>query len=161
MAKKGIHMFLAEDIMTREVETISPSASLTTVSQKMAKERISSLIVTEKKKPLGIISERDFIRKVLARGGKKSMKVKDVMSSPVLSVQPRESITNAAKLMHENEIRHLLVTQDGEIKGIITETDLLRGESEYVKAHQFLQNLIMALFITILILFIVFFRIQL
>lgn len=152
-------MFLAEDIMTKVVETTSPTSTLKSVSQKMAKKEISCIVVAEKKKTLGIISERDFVKKVLAHDGKGRLTAKDIMSSPVLSIKPRETVTNAAKLMRENKIRHLLVTENNSIKGIITETDLLRGEAEYIKAHQFLQNLIMALFITILLLFVIMFRI--
>ncbi len=152
-------MFLAEDIMTKVVEKTSPTSTLKSVSQKMAKKEISCIIVADKKKILGIISERDFVKKVLNSDGTKRLYAKDIMSSPVLSIRPRETINNAAKLMRENKIRHLLVTENNSIKGVITETDLLRGETEYIKAHQFLQNLIMALFVTILILFIIMFRI--
>ncbi len=152
-------MFLAEDIMTRKVETITKDSSVRTISQKMSKRSISSIIVVDGKRPIGIISERDFVNKVLSTS-KKSLKAKDIMSSPVLSVQPRETINNVAKLMRDNGIRHLLVTENNSLKGIISETDVLSGESEYIKAHQFLQNLIMALFITILLLFVIVFRVR-
>ena len=152
-------MFLAEDIMTKEVETSSQDSTLKSISQKMSKKGISCIIVTEKKKPVGIISERDFVKKVLSQSGKGKLTAKDIMSSPVLSIKPRETVNNVAKLMRENKIRHILVTENNSVKGIITETDVLRGETEYIKAHQFLQNLIMALFITILLLFVIVFRV--
>ena len=152
-------MFLAEDIMTKEVETTSPDSTLKSISQKMSKKGISCIIVSEKKKPIGIISERDFVKKVLSQSGKGRLTAKDIMSSPVLSIKPRETVNNVAKLMRENKIRHILVTENNSVKGIITETDVLRGETEYIKAHQFLQNLIMALFITILLLFVIVFRV--
>ncbi len=154
-------MFLAEDIMTKKVETVSGTASIKSITDKMAKKHISSVIVLgDDKKPKGIISEKDFIKKVLARTQKKNQKAKDIMSSPILSISPKESVNNAAKMMRENGIRHLLVTDEGSMKGIITETDVLSGETEYIKAHQFLQNLIMALFITILLLFVIVFRVS-
>ncbi|MFP4118257.1 MAG: cyclic nucleotide-binding/CBS domain-containing protein [Candidatus Woesearchaeota archaeon] len=154
-------MFLAEDIMTRKVESVSENASVKTISEKMAKKNISSVIVYDKnKKPKGIISEKDFVKKVLSKNSKKGLNAKKIMSSPILSVRPKESVNNAAKTMRENGIRHLLVTEKESIKGIITETDVLSGETEYIRAHQFLQNLIMALFITILLLFVIVFRVK-
>ncbi|MFW5852599.1 MAG: cyclic nucleotide-binding/CBS domain-containing protein [Nanoarchaeota archaeon] len=152
-------MFLAEDIMTKDVVITTPDASVKGVAQKMNSKQISCIIVSDKKKPIGIISERDFIRKVFAKDAKKGMKAKDIMSTPVLSISPRETVNNAARLMRENKIRHMLVTNENKVKGVITETDVLSGETEYVRAHQFLQNLILALFITILLLFVMVFRV--
>ncbi len=147
--------------MTRKVEYVSETASVRLISEKMTKKDISSVIVSGKDdKPKGIISEKDFVKKVLSKSSKKSLKAKDIMSSPILSIKPKESVNTVAKTMRENGIRHLLVTDGNTVKGIITETDVLSGETEYIKAHQFLQNLIMALFITILLLFIIVFRIR-
>ena len=154
-------MFLAEDIMTTKMEHVTESASIKSISEKMAKSNISSVLVYDKKnEPKGIISERDFIKKVLSKKTKKDLKAKDIMSSPILSIRPKESVNVAAKTMRENGIRHLLITDGETVKGIVTETDVLNGETEYIKAHQFLQNLIMALFITILLLFVIVFRIK-
>mgnify|MGYP006281056783 CR=1 FL=1 len=153
-------MFLAEDIMTKTVVSVSVDATVKTIASKMSAKKISSVVVTKNKKPVGIISERDFIQKAFSKTSKNTLKAKDIMSSPILSLQPRDSINHAIKLMRENKIRHLLVTMNSSLKGIISETDLLRGESEYVKAHQFLQNLIMALFVTLLLLFVIIFRIK-
>lgn len=153
-------MFLAEDVMTRTVVTVSTSASLKTLSVKMANRRISSIVVVTGKKPVGIISERDFVKKILSKGRSQQITAKDIMTTPVISLRPRDTISHAVKVMKEQDIRHLLVSEDGNIKGIISETDLLRGETNYVKAHQLLQNLIMALFLTLLLLFIVVFRVK-
>ena len=152
-------MFLAEDIMTKVVESTSPSSTLSSISKKMARKEISCILVVENRKPVGIISERDFVKKVLSHPKKEKILAKDIMSSPVLSIKPKETVSNAAKLMSDNKIRHILVTDNNSVKGIITETDVLRGETEYIKAHQFLQNLILALFITILLLFVIVFRV--
>lgn len=151
-------MFLAEDIMTKRVVTVSSTVSVKTIAEKMGTKNISSLVVLDNKKPVGIISERDIVQKAIS--SRKALKAQNIMSSPVLSIQPKDSISNVVKLMKENSIRHLLVTENGILKGVISETDVLRGETEYVKAHQFLQNLIMALFVTILVLFVIVFRVR-
>lgn len=153
-------MFLAEDIMTRDVVTVAPTASMKTIASKMANRKISSIIVVEKKMPVGIISERDFVRRVFSRNKGTNIKAKDIMSYPVLSVRPRDTVAQAVNIMKENSVRHLLVTEENNIHGIITETDLLRGETNYVKAHQFLQNLIIVLFLALLLLFVVVFKIK-
>jgi CBS domain-containing protein len=156
---RGVYVFLAEDIMTKKVVSVSPDVSIKTIAEKMSAKNISSLIVVDNKKPIGIISERDIVQKTIS--SKRALTAKSIMSSPVLSIQPRDSVSNAAKLMKENNIRHLLVTENNTLKGIISETDVLRGETEFVKTHQFLQNLIMALFVTILVLFVIVFRVRL
>ena len=80
------------------------------------------------------------------------------MSSPLLYVKPTDTIMSATRLMRDKKIRHFVVMEDKKLKGILTETDLVRGEGEYIKAHQILQNLVLTLFMTLLLMFVLVFR---
>lgn len=144
--------------MTRDVVTVRPDSSISTVTKKMASKKISSVIVMDGKKPVGIISERDFVKKILAQGKKGSLKAKNVMSSPLISLPPNETISKAARKMKQNKVRHFAIMDGDKLKGIVTETDLVRGEGEYIKAHQILQNLVLTLFMTLVLLFVLVFR---
>jgi CBS domain-containing protein len=152
-------MFLIKSIMTKEVVGVEPDSTIDAVSKKMASHGISSVIVMEGKNPIGIISERDFVKKILARGKEeKKLKAKDVMSFPLLAIKPNDTIIYASKLMRDKKVRHFIVMEDKKMKGIVTETDLVKGESEYIKAHQILQNLVLTLFMTLVLMFVLVFR---
>ena len=152
-------MFLVENIMSRNVVSVTPSSSLETVSKKMTQQNISCVIVKQGHTLLGIISERDFVKKVVSRGKNTAgLTASSVMSTPLISVSSRESILRAAKKMRVHKLRHLAVVDDGALLGIVTETDMMRGESDCLKSHQLLQNLVLTIFLTILLLFVVVFR---
>jgi CBS domain-containing protein len=152
-------MFLVESIMTKDVVSVKPDSTIDLISKKMASKRISSVIVMQNNEPIGIISERDFVKKVLAPGKiAKSLTAKDIMSSPLASVKPNDTIMKTAKLMREKGFRHFAVIQDSKLQGIVTETDVMKGEGEYVKAHQILQNLVLTLFMTLILIFVLVFR---
>ncbi len=152
-------MFLVKDIMTTNVVTVKPTTSIKTVSSKMASNRISSVIVVDHKKTVGIISERDFVKKVLSKGKKlDSLTAADVMSSPILSVKPNTPIAKTVKLMKSNKVRHFVVKDENLLLGILTETDLMRGESEYLKSQQILQNLVLTLAMTLVLIFLILVR---
>lgn len=152
-------MFLVKDIMTKEVITVKPDSTIDTVTQKMVHHKISSIIVVEQKTPIGIISERDFVTKILAKGmKKKGLVARDVMSSPLLTLKPNDSIMNAMRMMQQNKVRHFVVVDGDSLKGIVTETDLVKGEGEYIKAHQILQNLVLTLFMVLILMFVLVFR---
>lgn len=101
-------------------------ATITYAASLMKKKGISSLIVGQKGKPVGIITERDMVRKILAEGIPSSAKIVDIMSTPLLYVNSENSILDAADLMIENGVRKIAVKENDRVVGIITATDLLQ-----------------------------------
>jgi CBS domain-containing protein len=103
-------------IMSRE--PVSEAAKL------MRKNNVSSLLVKEKDKYIGIVTERDINNKVVAEERYPGdIEVKEIMSTPLITIAKRESIEKAAKLMRRKDIRRLGVTEGDNMVGIITETD--------------------------------------
>ena len=91
----------------------------------MEDAKVGAVIVTENNKPIGIITDRDFSVKVAAHAYQISSPVKQIMSSPVLTVNYDETVRTAADLMHEKGVRKLPVIQDDKVVGIITATDIV------------------------------------
>jgi len=92
------------------------------------KERArGSLVVVDNGKPVGIITERDIVRRLVAEGKSASAtKVSEIMSTPLISVGPEATIAAAVRVMYENGIRRLPIVEDDRVIGMLTVTDLAR-----------------------------------
>lgn len=117
---------LAGDLMNRDVLTIAPEASLDEAAQTMGTKHVGSLIVMKYKTPVGIVTERDLLSKVLAYGLLlKDEKVEQVMSYPLAGVSLTAKIEEVAKTMINKKSR-LAVFDAGTLVGIITASDLIK-----------------------------------
>ena len=119
-----------KEFMSRKLESIESSATLQQAAKKMTNKDISSLIIVDKTDmPVGIVSERDIVRKGCSREDAdiKSVRVSEIMSSPVITISHKSSPREAAELLVKNKIRHLLVVDDtGRSVGVITPMDFTR-----------------------------------
>jgi CBS domain-containing protein len=121
-----------DEIMSKKIETIEEFASVQNVAIKMKDKNISSLIVVDSfGKPKGIVTERDLVRKICVKDVSTSkVMVKEVISLPLVTINPNESLSTAIDLMLQHDIRHLLVINDKmEINkplGMVTPRDLTR-----------------------------------
>ncbi|MDI6888336.1 MAG: CBS domain-containing protein [Methanocellales archaeon] len=114
------------EIMTTNVITADGNMKASEGARKMAERKIGSLVITEDDKPIGIVTERDMIQKVMSKGiAPDSVMLKDVMSQPLVTIKPDESISSAAQKMLEKDIRRLPVVEDGKLLGIITDADMV------------------------------------
>ncbi|RLG59531.1 MAG: hypothetical protein DRN95_01845 [Candidatus Hydrothermarchaeota archaeon] len=117
-----------KDIMTKNVKTISPNATMEEAAQEMRKNKIGCLVVVEGEKPIGIITERDLAYKIIAQGKSLETKVREVMSSDLKTIEKDANIKQAAKLMASHVIRRLPVVEKGKLIGIVTIDDIMRAE---------------------------------
>lgn len=111
-----------------DVWSISPEASVYDALLILAEKNIGALLVLEEGELVGILSERDYARKV-ALHGKTSMKtpVREIMTERVFAVRPRNTVEEAMALMTEKHIRHLPVVEEDEIVGVISIGDLVKS----------------------------------
>jgi signal-transduction protein with cAMP-binding, CBS, and nucleotidyltransferase domain len=116
-------------VMSKDVLTLDKSASLQDAAGNMKKLNIGCVIVTENNNPIGIITERDFVTKVAAEGRPLFTEIQEVMSSPLITIDPEETIWEASEMMKEKLIHKLPVKEDGKIVGIITTTDIVKISS--------------------------------
>ncbi len=109
------------------VYTIAPTASVFDALKRMAEKSIGALVVTEGAQVVGIITERDYARKVvlMARSSKETP-VRDIMTSSVMYVRPGQTSEECMVLMTENRLRHLPVMDSGKLVGLISIGDLVK-----------------------------------
>jgi len=108
------------------VWSLPPSASVYDAIAMMAEKQVGALMVMEGGRLVGIVSERDYARKVILQGrSSKETPVAEIMSSPVLTVTPVHSIGECMQLMTEKRIRHLPVVERGQVTGIVSIGDLV------------------------------------
>jgi CBS domain-containing protein len=116
------------NVMSEKLEKIIENMSAQEAAKKMGTVNTSSLLVTDfNDKPVGIITERDLVRRVVANdANSKTVVIKEIMSSPIATIDANSSVEAAADLMMQNQVRHLLVVDDEDVNkplGIITSTD--------------------------------------
>lgn len=111
-----------------KIESISPKATVYEALEKMSEKEIGALVVLDKKKVVGIISERDYARKVILLGKtSKQTLVKEVMSENLVSVTPDTSVEDAMVLMTGKHVRHLPVFEKTKFVGIISIGDVVKS----------------------------------
>lgn len=129
---------LVKDFYTPTVITVASSATVVEALSIMREKSISSVIIADNQKPLGIFTERDAVRQVKNSEELNSTPVTDVMSSPLIEVGLETGYIEAYGILSEHQIRHIVVTnQNGLLEGIITESDFLQHlGSEYLVQYK-------------------------
>ena len=132
-------MSKVKDIMTKTVITIDANRTVTEATALMTEKNVSNLIVMDNNTPTGIVTERDFVRKVLARNITSATKISEIMSTPLRVIDPDAPIKEAARKMIRKGIRRLPVMQDNKLVGIITTTDIAKQLSKKTLTDEILQ----------------------
>ena len=113
--------------MTQPILTIDKNSTAQEAAETMGKEHVGALLVTKGGNGVGIITERDIISKIIARKGDlEDVRVKDVMSAPLVAVDKDTTGEDALRTMVENDIRRLLVTDKEKMVGIFTTSDVTK-----------------------------------
>jgi len=109
-----------------EVLSISPDAMVFEALRIMAERNVGAVLVLEQGRPVGIISERDYARKVILKG-KSSLEtpVRDIMTAPVLFVRPEQTVEECMAIMTGKQVRHLPVLVGDQVVGIVSIGDLV------------------------------------
>ncbi|TAK06544.1 MAG: CBS domain-containing protein [Candidatus Manganitrophaceae bacterium] len=115
-----------EKLMSRKIHSISIEKNIRAAAEEMARNQIGSLLVTQEGSYIGIITEVDIIRKIVAKGiDPATAPVKTAMTSPLITIEANRSVLDANDLMEQKKIRHLGVTRKGKIIGIVSIRDFL------------------------------------
>jgi len=112
----------------REVWTITPETIVFDALKTMAEKNVGALVVLDKTGVVGILSERDYARKVILHGkSSKALKVTEIMSANVYSVNPEQNIEDCMTLFTNKRVRHLPVLQNNQLIGIISIGDVVKA----------------------------------
>ena len=125
------HSIQISEILSQKggvVWSVSPDATVLEAIQMMADKNVGALLVTKDNNLVGIISERDYTRKVVLKGrSSKDTPVREIISGKIVSVSPDHSVEECMRLMTEHRIRHLPVVQGTRILGVISIGDLVNS----------------------------------
>lgn len=115
------------EIMSSGPRCVELDSTVLEAADMMRRHSVGSLLVLSKGAPVGIITERDLVTKVMAEDGVPSeFPVAEIMSRPVVSVHPHTEVVKAAREMADHGIRRLAVMEDDELVGIVTENDIIK-----------------------------------
>ena len=118
---------IVKEAMKTNIAKLEPNMTVLEAAQLMQKRKIGNVIVVEKKQPIGILTESDILKKVVAEDkNAKNVLVKDVMSTPIIVIDPYVTLEEAMKTMGKCNVRRLPVCENDELIGIITQKDISR-----------------------------------
>jgi CBS domain-containing protein len=116
------------DSKGRDVWFVAPSDSVFNVIKEMAEKGVGALLVMEENQLVGIVSERDYARKVILKGrASDTTPVKDIMTSKVVYANPAQTVEDCMNLMTQKRIRHLPVIEDEKVVGVLSIGDLVKS----------------------------------
>jgi|SRR5271166_4497848 len=129
-----------------EVWSIAPDQTVYEAIARMADKGVGALLVMEAGKLVGIISERDYARKVILKGkSSRTTLVRDIMARPVIFVTPEHSVDECMSIITKNRIRHLPIIESEKVRGVVSIGDLVKWlVSEQEETIEHLQNYISA-----------------
>jgi len=129
---------LVKDIMSSPVRTADEMETTNNIAVTMSKEGLGAVIITDKeKKPIGIITERDLVVRVLAKNNKPDqVKAKEIMTSPLITIDPDTAINDVARKMSRLNIRRLGIVYKGNMIGIVSDKDVLGVMPELIEIIQ-------------------------
>ncbi|MBA3833140.1 MAG: CBS domain-containing protein [Chthoniobacterales bacterium] len=111
----------------RPIWSVSPDATIYDAIAMMAEKNVGALLVMENEKLVGIISERDYSRKVMLKGKtSRDSFVREIMTTELTTAHPRETVEECLRFMTDKRIRHLPVVAEGELRGVISIGDLVK-----------------------------------
>ena len=121
------HEIIVKEAMSTNLAIIDPDLTVLDAAKLMKKRKIGNVLVVQKKLPIGILTESDIIKKVVAEAkNPKNVKIKEVMTTPVIIVDSFFTLEKAMKTMGKCNVRRLPVVENNELIGIITQRDISR-----------------------------------
>ena len=122
-------------IMSKQPKTVGPDVSVVSAAKKMKAARVGSLFVKKGKKLIGIVTDTDIVRRAVAMSkplGK--LTVEKIMTSPICTIEGSQPVDEAQDMMGDLGVRHLAVTQAGEIVGVVSVRDVLMFYKRYAQS---------------------------
>ena len=126
MTNSNSTTLLVKDIMTKAIISVNTETTVSQIAKMMAQSGIGAVLVKKNEHLVGIITDRDYATKIVSHNLSFDTPVEKIMSSPLITINYDESIIAAAERMINKKIRKLAVTDNGNIVGLVTSTDLIK-----------------------------------
>jgi CBS domain-containing protein len=129
---------MVKDVMSREIYSLDQKEKVSKAVELMCKESISSIIIIENKKPIGIITERDLIKKIIfTKQDPEKILISSIMSKNPKKIGPDSTILNASNIMKKLNVRKLVVVNnDGELIGMLSQTDIVKSMNKIYESYK-------------------------
>ena len=125
---------LVKDVMNTDVKTIEPDSSVQEAAKKMNRYNIGSLVVVNKERMVGIVTERDMLKKIVAKARDSAKtKVKNIMIKRVVMIDPETHLSDAVDVMNQHRIKKLPVLHENSLIGILTATDVIAAQPKMIE----------------------------
>jgi CBS domain-containing protein len=130
-----------KNLMTKKVLTIDSQKTVFEAAQLMSRKEVGDVIIVDAEMPIGIMTERDIVRRVVAKERPVTIKVSDVMTTPLITISPDASLKEAARTMVNHRIRRLPVLKEHKLVGILVVSDFAR----HLGKKSFTENILEAI----------------
>ncbi len=114
-----------KNIMTKGVLSVDAEMNVNEAAKMMEDSKVGAIIVMENNTPIGIVTDRDFAVKIVAHAYPITTSVKKIMSTPLIGINPEESVFTVAELMYTRKVLKIPVIEEDKVIGIVTATDLV------------------------------------
>ena len=128
-----------KDLMTKNVITIDLKKSVFDAAVLMNGKTVGCLVIMDGEEPVGVVTERDFVRRVVAKNLPSDTTISKIISKPLITIDPESSLRDAARLMLKNKVRRLPVVKENKLVGIIVVADFARQLSKKTITEQILE----------------------
>ena len=134
-------------IMFTNVPTLEKKAKIKEAAISLAQNQAGCIVVTEKGKPVGIVTESDFVKEVISKGKSFKEPIGNIMVSPVTTMTPDMKLDEALKIVDTKKFRRYPVLDNSRLVGLVTKKDVVIAISDNVRFHRNIQNTVLVLFV--------------
>ncbi len=140
-------MARVKSIMLANPPTLKKEASIEEAAKLLAQAQHGCIVISENKKPVGIVTELDFVRNALSKNKSLKEPVSRIMSSPVTFMDPNMKLDEALKIIDTKKFRKYPVMDSGQLVGVVTKRDIVNAISDNLRFHRNVQNIVLVLFV--------------
>ena len=140
-------MARVKKIMLTNVPTLKKEAKIEEAAKLLAQQASGCVVVVENNKPVGIVTELDFVRNAVSKGKSLKEPVSKIMTSPVTCMTPNMKLDEALKTIDTKRFRRYPVVENEKLVGLITKKDIVNTMSDNIRFHRNIQNVVLILFV--------------
>ena len=140
-------MARVNNIMLTGVPTLKKEAKIGDAAKLLSRNDAGCIVIVENKKPIGILTELDFVRNVVSSKNILKEPVSKIMNSPVTSMTPNMKLDEALKIIDTKRFRRYPVVENNELVGLVTKKDVVNAISDNLRFHRNIQNIVLVLFV--------------